>query len=76
MCYYIFLTFLFFNDRILNRKEGLFMDYDVEMLKLYFKEKNYSEEKINEFIDKIIKLKNEFVLVEEKKSIGFFSSFF
>lgn len=34
------------------------------------------EEKINEFIDKIIKLKNEFVLVEEKKSIGFFSSFF
>ena len=27
------------------------MDYDVEMLKLYFKEKNYSEEKINELLD-------------------------
>ena len=51
MCYYIFLTFLFFHDRILTRKERLFMDYDVEMLKLYFKEKNYSEEKINELLD-------------------------
>lgn len=27
------------------------MDYDVEMLKLYFKEKNYSDEKINELLD-------------------------
>ena len=27
------------------------MDYDVEMLRLYFKEKNYSKEKINELLD-------------------------
>ena len=27
------------------------MDYDVEMLKLYFKEKNYSKEKINELLN-------------------------
>lgn len=27
------------------------MDYDVEMLRLYFKEKNYSEEKINELLN-------------------------
>ena len=25
------------------------MDYDVEMLRLYFKEKNYSKEKIKEY---------------------------